>query len=288
MAKVLEADNWLSAREARDLIFYFIRWGEHWDDYLRTLPDGLVEAELQQRGYDFSAQISELQKNPHRTIKWFENLLVGGTWEIEASPGTTVTHSFLIDGVEVSKNEVTEHAVLRQAHTSDFLAACNARDETIRTRSFDSFYTAISKGFSSIEAYFTLRVHVYNAKCADPDQRLSEKRKNGGFISLDEKIKGWLPVMTGVTIDIGKSPAWEGYKFLRNLRNDVAIHPKPGAGFTTIDELADGLNRFRYGIGALMFLLHQAFGEPMQASIIRAMRYPTVRVVQKNEAQFHT
>lgn len=283
MAKILETDNWLSAREARELIFFFIRWGEHSDDYLRPQPDGAVEADLQHRRYDLNGQISELQKNPHRTIKWFENLLVGGTWEIEASPGATVTHSFLVDGVEVSKSEVVEHAVLRQAHTSDFLAACNARDESIKNRSFDSFYTAISKGFSSIEAYFTLRVHVHNIKCGDPNKTLTEKRKSGGFVSLDEKIKEWLPVMTGVTLDIGKSPAWEDYKFLRNLRNDVVIHPKPGAGFTTIDELADGINRFRYGIGALMFLLHQAFGEPIQSSIIRAMRYPTVRVVQKNE-----
>ena len=283
MAKVLEADNWLSAREARELIYYFIRWGEHRYDYLRALPDGAVEADLQHRGYDLTRQISELQSTPHCAIKWFENLLVGGTWEIEASPGATVTHSFLVDGVEISKNEVIEHAVMRQAHTSDFLSACLARDEAIKNRSFDSFYTAISKGFSSIEAYFTLRVHVHNAKCADPSKVLTEKRKRGGFVSLDEKIKDWLPVMTGVTLDVGKSPAWEDYKFLRNLRNDVAIHPKPGAGLTTINELADGLNRFRYGIGALMFLLHQAFGEPMQSSIIRAMRYPTVRVVQINE-----
>jgi hypothetical protein len=282
MPKVLEADNWLSAREARELIFYFIRWGEHRYDYLRSLPDSTVEVDLQQREYDFKGQVSELQNNPHRAIKWFENLLVGGTWEIEVSPGAKVTHSLLVDGAEVSKNEVIEHAVLRQAYTSDFLFACNARDEAIRTRSFDSFYTAISKGFSSIEAYFSLRVHVHNAKCADPTKILSEKRKNGGFVSLDEKIKKWLPAMTGVTVDVVKSPAWEDYKFLRNLRNDVAIHPKPGAGFSTIDELADGLNRFSYGIGALLFLVHQAFGEPMQSSIIRAMRYPTVRVVQKN------
>lgn len=282
MVKVLEADNWLSAKEARELVFYFIRWGDHSEDYLRPLPDDVVEAELTRLGFDFTRQIGELQKNPHRAITWFENLLVGGTWEIEASPGVNITHSFVVDGVEVSKKEIEEHAILRQAHTADFLAACNARDEAIRNRSFDSFYTAIAKGFSSIEAYFALRGHVYNTKCADPNEKLSEKRDKGGFVTLDEKIKDWLPLMTGITLDVGSSPAWEDYKFLRNLRNDVAIHPKPGAGLSTIEELADGLNRFRYGVGALMFLLHQAFNEPMQSTIIRAMRYPTVRVVQKN------
>ncbi|MBS0298333.1 MAG: hypothetical protein JSR32_00125 [Proteobacteria bacterium] len=281
MAKALETDSWLSAREARELVFYFIRWGQHMDDYLRPLPDDTVEAELQQRGYDLNDEVSKLQKNPHRAIKWFENLLIGGTWEIEASPGPKITHSVLVDGIEISKKEVNEHAVLRQAHTSDFLAACNARDEAIRIRSFDSFYTAISKGFSSIEAYLALRVHVYNAKCSDPNKILNERRKKGGFVTLDKKIKDWLPIMTNVTLDVDKSLGWEDYKFLRSIRNDVVIHPKPGAGFTKIEELADGLNRFRYGIGALMFLLHKAFNEPMQSSIIRAMRYPTVRVIQK-------
>lgn len=283
MGKRIAVDSWLSAKEARELIFYFIRWGEHREDYLRSLPDNVIEPELAQRGYDLSRQIGELQKNPHNAITWFENLLVGGTWEIQASPGTKVTHSFIVDGVEMTKRDVEEHAVLRQAHTADFLAACNARDDAINKHSFDSFYTAIAKGFSSIEAYVTLRVAVHNSKCADPSQRLEEKRAKGGFVSLDEKIKEWLPIMCGVNIDISKSPGWSDYKYLRNLRNDIVIHPKPDAGLATLDELADGINRFRYGVGALMFLLHQSFKEPIQSSIIRAMRYPTVRVIQTNE-----
>lgn len=283
MPKVLEIDSWLSAKEAKELIFYFIRWGEHSQNHLRRLPDELILTNLRELGYDFNQQVADLQKNPHKTIAKFENLINGGTWEFEASPNLKVTQRFMIDGVEISKKEINEHAVFREAHTSDFLAACNARDDAIRLRSFDSFYTAISKGFSSIEAYFTLRTYVYNAKCEDLSKKLNEKRTKGGFFSLDEKLKDWLPIMTGSSIDITSSPGWDDYKFLRNLRNDVVIHPKPGSGLTTIEELADGLNRFRYGIGSLMFLLHQAFGEPIQSVIIRSMRYPTVRVIQSSQ-----
>lgn len=283
MAKVIEADNWLSEQDARDLIFYFIRWGEHPERNLRDMPEDLIEIILRQRGYDFDAQVAALQKNPHRAIKGFENLFVGGTWNLEVSPGGVVQHSFIVDGVEVSRKTVTDHAVLRMAHKSDFLAACRARDEAIRENSFDSFYTAVAKGFSSIEAYFALRAHVHNENCTEPSQRLIEKRKGGGFVSLDEKIIDWLPVMTGASVNIENCSGWEDYKFLRKIRNDVVIHPKPGAGLATLEELADGINRFRYGIGSLMFLLHQAFGETMQSVIIRAMRYPTVRVVQKTD-----
>lgn len=276
-SKRLITDTWLSAREARELVFYFIRWGEHSNHHLRGLPDAAIESELASRGYNLIAVIEEFQKNPHRSIAEFENLIDGGTYEISASPGVEIKHSFIVDGIAVSEKDIKGHAVVREPHRADFSAACQARDDAIKNSNFDSFYTALAKGFASLEAYFTLRVTVHNAKC-EPSKKLSEKRLKGGFVSLDEKIREWLPQLTDVSVDVATSPGWEDFLYLRKLRNDVAIHPKPDAGLSTLEELADGLNRFRTGIGSLMFLLHQAFREPMQRSIIRAMRYPTVRV----------
>lgn len=42
----LRADDWCSARDARELVFCFIRWGEHEKHYLRGLPDIEVETLL--------------------------------------------------------------------------------------------------------------------------------------------------------------------------------------------------------------------------------------------------
>lgn len=277
----LRTDDWLSAREARELVFFFIRWGDHFEDYLRDLPDSTVEADLHVRGYNLTAVISELQQNPHRAIAWFENILEGGTSEISVPSGGQVKHSFIVDGVTISEQDVHGHAMFRQAHKADFTMACQARNRAIIESSIDSFYTAISKGFSSLEAYVTLRVAVHNSKCS-PEDRLEEKKTKGGFVTFETKIREWLPKLTGVSIDFGKSPCWNDFLYLKQLRNDVVIHPKPGAGLTTLDELAEGINRFRYGIGSLMFVLHQAFRQPMQGSIIRAMRYPEVRVVMND------
>jgi hypothetical protein len=274
----LRSDPWLSAREARELVFCFIRWGEHRDDHLRRLPDAAVESELSARGYSLTATIEELQRNPHRAISHFENLLEGGTWEISASPGVEVKHSFMVDGVTFAEKVIKGHAIVRQSYKAEFTAACEARDAAIANSNFDSFYTALSKGFASLEAYFTLKVAVHNNKCT-PADRLEEKRPKGGFVSLDTKIQRWLPMLTGVSVDVTTSPGWNDFLYLRKLRNDVVIHPKPDAGLSTLEELADGINRFRSGIGSLMFMLHQAFREPMQSSIIRAMHYPTVRVL---------
>lgn len=277
--KKLKTDTWFSAREARELIFYFIRWGDHSEHHLRNLRDSDVEDYLNRTGYNLSAAISELQSNPNRGIKLFENFLEGGTWEISASPGVQIKHSQLLDGVVVSERNVDEHAVFRISHKADFTSACQSRDRAIEHTSFDEFYTALGKGFSSLEGYMTLRAAVFNDK-VDINERLTEKRKGGGFISFEQKMRDWLPRMTGVTIDFDSSAGWQDFKYLRQIRNDVAIHPKPEAGLATIEQLADGINKFRTGIAAIMFLLHQSFGETMQSSIIRAMKYPEVRVLR--------
>jgi len=270
--------------QARELVFYFIRWGDHSDDFLRQLPDNLVEACLADQRFPLQAVIKELQTDPHRVITRFENLLTGGTWEIEASPGMKVSHSLMVDGVSVKETNVKGHAILRQAHIADFDSACNARDAAIESLSFDHFYSALSKGISSLEAYLNLRVAVYNANRSAEDQ-ISERKPKGGYMTIDEKIKMWLPLMTGWQIDVGSSAAWSDFQYLKQIRNDVVIHPKPDAGLNTLDELADGINRFRTGIGGLMFTMNQFFGERISRTVIRAMRYPNVKVVSADEPE---
>lgn len=275
--RALKVDDWLSARQARELIFCFIRWGGHSEDFVRSLSEREIEGYLRETGYDLSGVISELQRHPHRAISRFENLSEGAVFEVEVSGSAKVTVAQRLDGVTINQVNVDQHAVLRVSHRAEFVAACKARDESIKNNSFDEFYTALAKGFSSIEAYLNSRAAVYNAN-ADPANRLAEKRKGGGFITLSEKLRHWLPAMSGIEINFDLSPGWNDFIYLRGLRNDIAIHPKPGAGLVSLDELASGLNRFRMGIAAILFLLHQAFGEPMQSSLIRAAKFPDVRL----------
>jgi hypothetical protein len=279
--KRLAVDDRISERDARELVFYFIRWGDHGDNSLRYLTDAAVEAELRSRGYRLADVVTELQTNPHKLVTKFENLLEAGLSEISADAGSQVRHSFIVSGVEIDVREINQHGVVRLPHRADFVAACEARDRAIAESSFDHFYTALAKGFASLEGYFNLRVAVYNAK-HNPSDRLQEKRK-GGFVSFGEKVREWLPKLTGKSIDFGNSPGWQNFLYLRDVRNEVVIHPKPGAGFTTLDELAEGINRFRSGVGSLMFSLLQAFEDPIQRSVIRAMRYPLVRVIPNTD-----
>lgn len=275
----LQLDPTISASDARELIFYFIRWGDLSERHFKNLPDATIEKMLATQGYKLDQRITELTQNPHKHILQFENLLENHTWNFVATPGAIVTVSTLVDGIEIPQIQDAEHGLIREPHRAAFVAACEARDAAIANNNFDSFYTALATGFSSLEAYMTLRTFVFNAKCT-PSERLDERRPKRGYVSFEEKLREWVPIMTGKSIDFGTSAGWNDFLYLQSLRNDVVIHPKPGKGLKTLDELADGINRFRYGIGSLMFLLHQAFDEPMQRSIIRAMRYPTVRVIR--------
>ena len=200
--KILKVDTCLSARKAKELIFYFIRWGDHRHDHLRNLTDAAIESYLNETGYNLVAEISELRLNPYRGIKLFENFIEGGTWEITSSPGMQIKHSHLIDGIVVSERNVDEHAVFRISHKADFSFACQSRDRAIEHTSFDEFYTALGKGFSSLEAYMTLRATVFN-KQVDLTDHLTEEPQ---FVSLENKLKEWLPKMTATSINFETSP----------------------------------------------------------------------------------
>lgn len=276
MPKKLVLEKFLSEHFARNLVFTFIRHGEHDKDHLRNLPDEDMSKILTSEGYDLEKEISSRRSDPHKAVTYFENLLDGTPWEITVPEGMTVNISTVINGETFFEKTIVEHGFVRQAFKADFLSACEARDRSIERSSFDDFYTALSKGFSSVEAYLNFKLEVHN-RFAPEAEKLSEKRKKGGFLSLEEKLLDLFPKMTGNQFsdqDIG----WKDLMYLKDLRNNVVIHPKPGAGLTTLEELADGLNKFRSGLAGLMFMLHRGFGDRMQSSLIRANWYPTVGV----------
>lgn len=266
-------DDWLSVREAEELLFYFIRWGEHQRHDLRQLPDGIVESILRAEGYPWDRTISDLQESPHRAIAFFENLASGGTWEFTGPPGSVVKHEWVVDGVSLGQTQIEEHGLIRMDYKAQFAAACRARDAAIEKADVDEFFTMLARGFASIESFLIFRAHVYNDGKADEDKLIDGD--GGRFISTEEKFRQWIPKMTGGTLTFGKDSPWTK---LKGIRNNAAIHPKIGTVPDRLDELASGINAFRDAIGSTMFALHQLFGREVQSMIIRAMRYPTVRV----------
>jgi hypothetical protein len=181
--------------------------------------------------------------------------------------------------VSLGKVSVEEHVMPRMDYVAQFSAACRARDKAIKNRDVDEFFTMLTKSFASIESFLALRAHVYNEGKPEQDELMDGG--NARFVSTQDKIKIWLPVMSGRSIDLVKSPAWGKFLRLQKLRNDAAIHPKIGSGPMRLNELATGINDFREAIAGMLFVMHQFFGRPVSSVIIRAMRYPEVRVVQK-------
>lgn len=265
----------LTQADAVNILVAFVKWSDHPYDHMRRMTNPELGKELPKMGIDVDALIKEIGVDFRRSIPRFENLLDGSGWNISGDgPGTVAQ---LIDGVEIWKIDSDGDSSTPISYDEHFLSACKSRDQTIKEVCFDSFNTALGKVFASIEGFLALRAFIHNAKCA-PEKNVSDKRENGrGFLSFDDKLRVWVPAMTGHSLDLS-GKGFAAFRDLRQLRDDVVVHPKPGAGLTTATQLADALNKFKRGPAELLFMLHVWFGLHVPATVIRATFFPEVRV----------
>lgn len=270
--------------QARELVRKFVRYGKGveswpWHDF----PDADIEKIAAEHGLDISKMVAALTANHNIGVSRFENIVSMGTITFSSSGTNDMKVTSRIGGVVVSGIDIPGgNGVMRNAHIADFEAACQARDATISENSFDHFNTMLAKGVSALEAYMNLRVELYNKTCA-PGDVLEEKRPKGGFVSFDEKIINWIPKMTGNNFD-RTSTAWQNFRILKELRNNLVVHPKPDRGLSTLAQLADGINRFRDGIAQLKAKLQILFWDELDATLIRATCFPEVQVVDVAES----
>ncbi|XYQ92984.1 hypothetical protein ACTABX_15450 [Pseudomonas syringae] len=271
--KLLPLDDYRTQSIFRSLV----RNSSFFDDSLRDADISIIEKKLLADGYPLDEQMQKLKENHLYGIVEYENILDDSAWEIEASEGLTVTFSQVIGGQVFHPTVHTEHGIVRIAYKADFYDACKARDRAIENSDIGEFYTVLAKGFAAVDGIINHYLEVYN-RFADADNQLSERKPGGrGFLSLEQKILQLVPKMTGGTIT-ETDAGWLQFLELKELRNKSGIHPKPGEGITTIEELADGLNKFAIGLGGLMFVLYKYFGDLIPANIIRAHWFPEVVV----------
>lgn len=271
----------LTETGARNVFYSIVRNSNFSGTDLREVDGTQIDKMLTDSNYPTSQQLFELQKNHNYGIVSYENLLDDSGWEIEATEGLTVRFSQIIGGEEFFPTTHVEHGIVRIAYKADFSDACKARDRAIENSDIGEFYNALAKMFAAVDGIINFYVEVHN-RFAGPENQLSEKRKGGkGFMSLDEKLLQLVPAITGRSVNVNDS-GWKEFEELKALRNKSGIHPKPGEGITSLEQLADGLNKFGTGLGGLMFMLYNFFGEPIPPIVCRATFYPQV-VVERFE-----
>lgn len=273
----------LSGYQAKCVAYSIIRNSSFAEPEFRDADDITLELKLRELKYPIDEQIRELQKNHNYGIPNYENLLDESAWEIEASEGLTVRFSEIIGGEEFFPSTHIEHGVVRIAYKADFSDACKARDRSIEGSDIGEFYNALAKFFAAVDGIINYYMEVYN-RFAKPDNQLSEKKASGrGFLSLEQKLLDLVPKITGMTFN-KEDKGWKEFIELKELRNQSGIHPKPGEGITTLEQLAEGLNKFSSGLAGMMFMLYKYFNEPIPAIVCRATWYPEVVVERFDRA----
>ena len=142
--------------------------------------------------------------------------------------------------------------------------------------SYSSYYSAIVFGISAIESYLNMRADKWNIH--NPNNELKDTKKKK--VSLEYKIKNWIPIMcNGNKVD-RNSKDWFYFKELKRIRDDNAIHPKKSGFGIEYHVIAELINKFRYGIAKLLAEIHRKFGQAIPACIINAVYYPDVKVIE--------
>ncbi len=273
MAKLSQHDK-LSLKQAADMVLDFAQNSDLARSY--SVPKTITLQQLADwfARHDISlTQMVETARDPNCHIPKLENPL-GSDWDFYTEASDGQASAGIVDGVTGETLTSLSHSgsLSSSTYRSKLKLALSSRQRSIDNASYQDFLTSLSDGFSSIEAFLNDRVRQWNY--SHPSQRFNDS--SPPYLTLDEKIRKWVPIMTGgKSLDLGTS-TWNSYKRLQELRNHEAIHPDKSAQSLSYEELAKQCNEFSIGICGLLFELHRLFDVEIPSLIIRGKYSPTV------------
>ncbi len=266
-------DKKLSRREARNMILRMGRYGNHNKHFERSFDtDEAVVNYLQEQGFDFD-RVVEVCRNKDESIPRVENLITS-EWTGGAPPGGYLVVKDARGDVLSGFTDGESGRMTMSTYWSRFERAVAGFDRCLETTSYEDLLSAISSGVSSIEAYIGHQVETYNRQ--HPEDKLVDSKQNK--ISFDDKIKHWVPRMSGETFDKGSNRNWSDFKVLRAVRDQEDAHPGTSAYAHSFKDMEALLNRFRGGIAGLLLDLCIHFEEKQVPTVIIRRAYlPKVR-----------
>jgi hypothetical protein len=268
-------DDKRGRQETRAMIMNMAKYGNHNYHFERPFnTDEDVEAFFHEQGLDLK-QLVEICRQKDESVARVENLFTSGFTGV-APPGGYVA---VIDsrGEELAGFRNGESGRMTMStYWSRFERAVDSFDRCLETTSYEDLLSCIASGISSIEAYVGHRVDTYNRH--HPEDKLIDSRQQK--VSFDDKIKEWIPRMSGKKFDKGKNLNWADFKVLRAVRDQQDAHPKSSAYAHSFQDMCKLLNRFRGGIAGLLLDLCIHFGEKQVPTVIIRRAYlPKVRYV---------
>ncbi len=262
-------------RETRDMILNMGKYGNHNKHFERPFEtDEDVMIYLREEGFDFE-RLVEACRQKDQSVPRVENAITS-EWAGMAPPGGYVVVKDS-RGVELSGFRDGESGrMTTSTYWSRFERAVTSFDRCLETTSYEDLLSAVSSGVSSIEAYVGHRVDAHNRLHAE--NKLVDSRQTK--VAFDDKIKEWIPIMSGSKFDKGKNRNWSDFKVLRAVRDQEDAHPKTSAYAHSFKDMCGLLNRFRGGIAGLLLDLCIHFEEKQVPTIIIRRAYlPKIRYV---------
>lgn len=268
-------DEKRSRRETREMILAMGKHGNHNKHFERLFDtDDDVIAYLREEGFDFD-RLVETCRNRDQNVPRVENL-ISSEWTGGAPSGGYLVVKDERGDVLSGFTDGDSGKMTTSTYWSRFERAVAAFDRCLDTTSYEDLLAGVSSGVSSIEAYVGGRIETHNRR--HPEDRLVDNKQNK--VSFDDKIKLWVPRMSGEKFDKGKNRNWSDFKVLRAVRDQEDAHPKTSAYAHSFRDMGALLNRFRGGIAGLLLDLCVHFGEKQVPTVVVRRAYlPKVRYV---------
>ena len=246
----------LSRKQSRSLIMMMTLYGDNQLNTSRRLPlasEDEVVTLFESEGYPFDELVDEC-RDPDATIPMVENMLQVGTMLLVS-------------------DEETEQ-VITSNYEAAFDIAISHLERAVSDGSVAEIESAIVRGIGSIEAFIGYLTEQWND--ANPGKELHDSKKSK--VSFEDKIDTWLPVITGSKLNKG-TKHWNDFKRLRDVRDNLTVHPKKHSHTVKYAKLAELINAFRTGIVGILVDLHLLSHHWIPAAVVRAYHVSEVDVV---------
>ena len=239
----------ISEKQAKKLIFDLVKYSDHSN---RSLTDGLknktIEQWFEQNKYPFKRLVSDARDWGY-TVPFVEN---------------TLDSKVYISGAGI---------INVSDYQGEFESALEYRDAAINNADIETYNLCIAKLFASLASYLYHKAECYNAENED---KLEDAQ--GSSVSLDEKIKLWVPILSGGKELDSSKKSWDLFQVQLAQCNKDAIHPQCSAQDLSSVELAEKVNDLRGGIINIMYELHVLLNDEIKSQLVRAVYFPDVYV----------
>jgi hypothetical protein len=244
--------------------------GNHYNDLGNQLKSTTnIKEHFAQNSLDFHRCVQQCRDFFGKSVPMYENL-IGPQW---TTKGVTVSRPSHITG-EYEELVSGDGTYNESDYWATFEIAREDFEQALTTGRYERFLAAVNAGLAAIEAFLN---HQYMAKTKN-DEKDPELRKD-----LEWKMDNWPELFTGRRFD--KSTAiWNHFLELKALRDEHFQHRKSLATGITRKDLVKLLNKFKHGIGGLLYELHVHFGVRCPAKIIRHAHYPEIEIAVANDA----